>query len=61
RVASEISLPKNREILAAHARKIRDDGIALAKNEQDQAEIARVFEATAQTLRKQPASDARPA
>ncbi|MDQ6623134.1 MAG: DUF2254 domain-containing protein, partial [Verrucomicrobiota bacterium] len=42
RVASEISLPKNREILAAHARKIRDDGIALAKNEQDQAEIARV-------------------
>ncbi|MEP6822700.1 MAG: DUF2254 domain-containing protein [Chthoniobacterales bacterium] len=43
RVASEIRSAEQRAVLAEHARKIRDDGVSHATNEQDQREIEELF------------------
>ena len=52
RVGSEIRAPESREILRAHAQKIRDDGIASAGNAADRGEIEERFAAAESALRK---------
>ncbi len=44
RVATELPKAEDREVLLGHARAIRDDGVAAAKNERDQRDIEEVFE-----------------
>ena len=54
RVAGEVTSPANRKILTGHARKIRDDGVANAGNEEDRREIERRFAATEAALAYSP-------
>ncbi|MGI8437249.1 MAG: DUF2254 domain-containing protein [Chthoniobacterales bacterium] len=50
RVAAELSRAEDREVLLDHARAIREDGVAQAKNERDQRDIEQVFEGARQAL-----------
>ncbi len=51
RIGGEIRAPSRREILAEHARKIREDGIRQAENESDRRQIETRYEATSKALR----------
>ncbi|MDQ6911835.1 MAG: DUF2254 domain-containing protein [Verrucomicrobiota bacterium] len=50
RVGGQVRAPARSEILAEHARKIREDGIRQAENESDRSQIETRFEATSKAL-----------
>ncbi len=54
RVAAELQKAEDREVLLGHARAIRDDGVAAAKNERDQRDIEEVFEKARRVLSASP-------
>ncbi len=54
RVAVELQKAEDREVLLGHARAIRDDGVAAAKNERDQRDIEEVFERARCALESEP-------
>lgn len=52
RIAPHLHRESNREVLREHARKIRDDGCAVARNESDRTEIEARFDVAEQALTK---------
>ena len=50
RTAGEIDSCSRRQVLAEHARKIRDDGAPVARNESDRQQILERFEAVEKIL-----------
>ncbi len=54
RVAAELQKAEDREVLLGHARAIRDDGVAAAKNERDQRDIEEAFEKARRVLSASP-------